>query len=301
MSKTLIGISAFGGLPFLEMTLRELQRTITANDVDLLVSVADPRDKEMPDFLLRRGIPCLFDNENRGFAANVNDWYDAAFVNGTYDHLICCGNDVIPMPGAVDAMIHAADTTEFQMICGSEFNAQFLVNQYPEAAQFFHGEDLVFTDFSARPWELHKDFRKGLEPHSRKDVRNLTLFTRASFEMAGYDDVNYWPNAYFADNSYCRRCDLLGVTAAGLAEGAFFHFTSRTIKQNATRDHHGYFSRNSGHYVHTWGGPVGGERYALPYDGRGMELAPGIFLKPELKIGDREQEDAIIKYWSTKS
>lgn len=298
MSKTLIGISAFGGLPFLEITLRELQRTITNSGVNILVSVAKPNDQEMVDFLRQRGIPFIADTRNRGFAANVNDWYDTAFTYGNCDYLICCGNDVVPMPGAIDAMIKAADETEFQMICGSEFNAQFLVNQYPEARRHFEGDDLIFTDFSSRPWELHGDFRNGIEPDCRKDIRNLTLFKRSSFEMAGYDDVNYWPNSYFADNTYGRKCDLLGVTAAGLLEGSFFHFQSRTIRQNAERPHSKYFERNSGHYVHTWGGPVGGERYTHPYAEHGMFLTPDIFLEPRMKIDSRAQEAAIIDYWS---
>lgn len=300
MSKTLICISSFRGLPFLEITLREIQRTVTRSDVSLLVVVGDPTDDEMVQFLSSRGIRFHLDRVNRGFASNVNDGYDAAFVNGDYDYLICCGNDVVPMPGAIDAMIETADQEKFQMICGSEFNAAFLVNHYPEARQFFHGNDLVFTDFGARPWDLHKDFRDGIEPDCRKDIRNLTLFKRSSFEMAGYDDVNYWPNAYFADNTYGRKCDLLGVTAAGLKQGAFFHFTSRTIHQNAARDHHGYFARNGGHYVHTWGGPVGGERYSSPYDGRGFQLSDSIFLAPDMKISTRDQEDAIIEYWRSK-
>lgn len=299
MSKTLICISSFRGIPFLEITLREIQRTVTRSNVDLFVVVADPKDFEMVHFLSARGIRHQRDETNRGFASNVNDGYDAAFVNGDYDYLICCGNDVVVMPGAIDAMIETADREEFQMICGSEFSAQFLVNQYPEARKFFKGDELIFTDFDARPWELHKDFRNGVEPDCRKDIRNLTLFKRSSFEAVGYDEVNMYPNAYFSDNDYGRRCDLLGVSAAGLLEGSFFHFTSRTIRQNAARDHGKYFSRNGGHYVHKWGGPVGGERYTLPYDGRGFQLSPEIFLKPEMKIASREQEDAIIQYWST--
>lgn len=299
MSKTLICISSFRGIPFLEITLREIQRTVTRSNVDLFVVVADPKDFEMVHFLSARGIRHQRDEINRGFASNVNDGYDAAFVNGDYDYLICCGNDVVVMPGAIDAMIETADREKFQMICGSEFSSQFLVNQYPEARKFFKGDELIFTDFDARPWELHKDFRNGVEPDCRKDIRNLTLFKRSAFEMAGYDDVNYFPGAYFADNSYGRKCDLLGVSAAGLLEGSFFHFTSRSIRQSVNRDHGKYFSRNGGHYVHCWGGPVGGERYALPYDGRGFQLSPEIFLKPEMKIASREQEDAIIQYWST--
>lgn len=301
MSKTLICISAFRGLPFLELTLREIQRTTTQSNVDLLVVVADPADNEMVSFLSERSIIHRKDAINRGFASNVNDGYDAAFTHGDYDYLICCGNDVVVTPGAVDSMIETADQTDYQMICGSEFNARFLVNQYPEARPFFKGENLVFSDFSARPWELHRDFREGIEPAARKDIRNFTLFKRSSFEMAGYDDVNYYPGAYFADNTYGRKCDILGVTAAGLVSAAFFHFTSRSIHQNVARDHGKFFQRNSGHYVHTWGGPVGGERYALPYDGRGMTLdGSDIFLAPYLKIATRDQENAIIDYWRTK-
>lgn len=297
MSRTLIGVSSFSGLPFLEMTLREVQQTTKHDNVALFVVVAKPNDHQMVSFLEARGIPYLAQKENRGFAADVNEMYDRAFTHGDFDNLIVLGNDVIVMPGAVDAMINTADSTDFEMICGSEFNAQFLVNQYPEARQFFHGDDLVFTDFGARPWEMHKDFRSGIQPDTRKDIRNFTLFKRSSFQKAGYDDVNYWPNSYFADNHYGRVCDIAGVSAAGLLEGSFFHFTSRTIKQSVNRDHGSYFSRNGGHYVHTWGGPVGGERYALPYNGEGFQLAPHIFLKGDLKISTRDQEDVIIEYW----
>lgn len=266
----------------------------------MLVIIGDPKDIEMRDFLAARNIPFKMDSQNRGFASNVNDCYEAAFVHGNYDNLIICGNDVVPMEGALDAMIDAADREAFEMICGSEFNARFLVNNYPEARQYFHGENLVFHDFSARPWELHKERRYGLEPHQRKDVRNLTLFKRSSFEKVGFDDVNYFPNAYYADNTYCRRCDLLNVSAAGLAEACFFHFTSRTIFQNSAREHGTYSQRNHWFFREQWGGDPGHETYALPFHGDPYELAPGITLQPDLKIASREQEDAVIDYWRNK-
>lgn len=305
MSKTLIGIVSYGGLPFLELALRSIQET--TDKVDVCVVVAKPDDTEMKRFLHHRNINAISHGMNAGFPASVNDLCDAAFkkdcrfwtgTDGDFDNLIIIGNDVVAMPGAIDAMIETADTTDFEMVCGSEFNAQFLVTNYPEARQFFHGENLIFNDFTARPWELHEERRTGIEPHQRKDIRNFTLFKRSAFEKAGYADCNFWPNGYFEDNDYALRCDKLGVSACGLAQAAFFHFTSRTIHQNASRDHGGYFSRNGGHYTHKWGGPVGGERYDLPYDGRGFQLSPDIFLQPEMKISSRDQETTIINYWS---
>lgn len=312
MSKTLIGIVSYGGLPFLELALRSIEQTVADPlDVEILVIVARPDDTEMQKFLKDRNILYFQHDYNRGFPASINDLLDAAFGNREemikshawcpfYDHLIIMGNDVVAMPGAIDAMIHTAETTDYEMVCGSEFNAQFLFNNYPEARQFFSGENLIFSDFSARPWELHKERRSGIEPHQRKDIRNFTLFKRSAFEKAGYADVNFFPNGYFEDNDYAIRCDKLGVSACGLAEAAFFHFTSRTIHQNVSRDHGGYFSRNGGQYVHKWGGPVGGERYDLPYHGDPYELAPGLLLPGTLKIETRDQEDAIIEYWRSK-
>lgn len=274
MSKTLIGISSFGGLPFLELCLRGIQETVTRT-VQLFVVVAKPGDQEMVDFLTNRGIPHRMDTENRGFASNINDAYDRAFVNDDIDNLIICGNDIVPMPGAIDAMIATAETTDWEMVCGSEFNSRFLVDNYPDARQYFRGDTLLFDDFTARPWELHKDFREGIEPHARKDIRNMTLFKRSAFEKVGYADVNFWPNGYFEDNQYCDRLDHVGVSACGLAQAAFFHFWSRTIHQSVDRPHGTYFARNQQYYNKWKENPV-------------------------WRIADRSGENEAIRHWRNK-
>lgn len=299
MNKTLVAISSYGGLPFLKVTLEEAMKS--TDRCDFLVIVAKPGDDEMFDCLYEMPIRLWKDRENRGFPANVNDAYEFAFVQGAYDNLIILGNDCVVMPGAIDAMIDVANTTDAEMVCGSEFNSKFLYENYPSVRHYFSGENLVVSEegLNSRIWEVHKDFRAGLQPHTLKDVRNFTLFTRSAFEKVGYDDVNYFPNGYFADNTYARRCHLANVNAVGLLEASFFHWWSRTIHQNENRDHGAYFRRNQEFYIHCWGGPVDQERYHLPFDGRGMQLTPEIFLKPEVNIQDRSQEEAIIKYWSS--
>lgn len=299
MSKTLVGICAYGGLRFLEMGLAALREQ---SGFDVLVIVAKPGDDEMFDFLVERqlaGQPLvqIQHNSNRGFPASVNDLYQMAFESRDYDNLIIMGNDVVPMPGSIEAMIHCADTTDYEMVCGSEFNAKFLTDHYPEARQFFHGENLIFTDWGARPWLLHQEKQTGVEPDTRKDIRNLTLFKRSSFEKVGYDDVNFWPNGYFADNDYGRRCDLLGIKACGLKEAAFFHFTSRTIHQNIARDHGGYFRRNQIFYTHKWGGDVGHETYTTPFRGGPYRLGP-IEMPCDMRIASRDHEEGCIDHWS---
>lgn len=302
MSKTLVGICAYGGTRFLEIGLNALHANAALFDV--LVIVAKSDDREMVDMLARRGIPYRIHLVNMGFPAAVNDLYDVMDVED-YDNLIIMGNDVVPMPGTIEAMIHCADSTDYEMVCGSEFNARFLVDHYPEARKFFHGDNLIFTDWGARPWLLHKDSQVGVEPDTRKDIRNLTLFKRSSFEKVGYDDVNFWPNGYFADNDYGRRCDLLGVSACGLKEAAFFHFQSRTIHQSVQRDHGGYFNRNREYYRHKWHGTPGEEKLDWPFGG-GVYRLPSpednqhIEVPNGMKISTREHEAACIDYWSKR-
>lgn len=298
MSKTLIGICAYGGLKFLEMGLAALREQ---KGFDVLVIVAKPGDEEMRQSISRNpageAIYYTMHPSNRGFAAAINDMYDAAFVHGDYDNLIIMGNDVVPMPGTIEAMIKCADETDYEMVCGSEFNARFLVDHYPETRKFFHGDNLIFTDWGARPWLLHKDGQIGVEPDTRKDIRNLTLFKRSAFEKAGYADVNYYPNAYFEDNCYGRKCDLLGVKACGLKEAAFFHFQSRTIFQNASRDHGKFFNRNREYYLHQWHGLPGHEKLDTPFGGGPYRLGQ-IEVPCDMKIDTRVHEDACIEYWA---
>jgi GT2 family glycosyltransferase len=300
MSRTLIGTVAYGGLPFLRILVEEIAATTIRGDT--IVVVAKPGDQEMWDFLFGREINLIQHTENKGFPASINDLCDAAFVNGSYDNLIICGNDTVPMRGAIDAMIDCADSTDWETVSASEFDARFLASHYPEASKCFHPPNLSFTDFNARPWEIHftPEYRPGqsIEPNCFKDIRNMALFKRSSFEKVGYDDVNYWPNGYYADNDYCRRCVLSGVKSAGLQPAEFFHFWSRTIHQGEARPNSVYFERNRAYYIQKWGGEPNQERYALPFDGKGLQLTPEIFLKPEINIQSRDQEPAIIEYWA---
>lgn len=297
MSKTLLSICAYGGLPFLRLGLNAVAKT---DVVDVLVIQAKPGDEEMIQALSNENCAVIHHEQNVGFAGAINDMLDYAFVDGGYDNLIIMGNDVIPMDGAVEAMVKCADESEFEMVCGSEFNSRFLYDNYPEARKFFHGENLIFNDFEACPWLLHKDRQSGIEPHARKDIRNFTLFKRAAFEKAGYADVGFWSNGYYEDLDACRRLDRTNVSACGLKDAPFFHLWSRTIHQGENRDHGKLFRQNEHLYREKWGGLWNAETYELPYHGDPYELAPGIILQPDLKISTRDQEDAIINFWRTR-
>lgn len=304
--KTLIGFVTFGNLDFTKLCVRGIRET-TTRPYDLLAVIGMHDDTATQEWFSGQQINFLLHSHNRGFPASVNDLYDVAFTRGDYDHLVILGNDVVPFPGAIDAMIDLAAEGKWDWICASEFNSASLVARYPDARPFFHGQALMFTDFTARPWELHIPVRRAelaagddvIERDCIKDVRNLTLFTRHSFQQIGYDDVNFWPGGYFADNDYCRRGRLAGVKACGLPRAGFFHFWSRTIHQGggmAANNRH--FGLNRQFYIEKWGGAVDEEAWTIPFNGTPHLLPPdGPVLKPELGVFTRDQEAAIIRHW----
>lgn len=300
--KSLISIVSYGNIEFLELALRGIQETLTTPNTDILVVIAKPGDSQMRKFLDERSIPYIQNEINKGFPGSINDAYDFAFVDGDYDAIFSMGNDVVPMPGCLDTMLSQAQSTDWDIYCASEFDSRFLVAQYPEARQFFHGDDLVFSDFQSRPWEFHGDYRENtIQPDTLKDVRNLTLYKRRAFEVVGFDDPNFFPNGYFADLDYARRCHLLGLKACGLPAAAFFHFWSRTIKQGENRPNGKFFNRNGDYYEAKWGTRTWEEeKFSLPFDGKPYQL-PGstIVLPSSLDIPDRGKEPQIIDYWSS--
>lgn len=303
--KTLIGIVSYGNIDFLKLALRGIRETVT-KPVDIAVVVARPGDVPMVEYLHGLGgIHVIINLFNKGFCGSLNDIYDHAFVNGDYDAVIIMGNDVIPYPYAIDRMIECGETTKHEWIAASQYDVKSLCRDYPEAMQFFEGENYKFKDFDSRPWDLHlasaiKAENRIMES-ARADVQNLTLFKRAVFEMLGYFDVNYYSGGYFSDNDYCRCADLLNVPGCTLSGAGFFHFWSRTIHEGNKANTDQLFRRNQTYYGTKWGGPVGHEKFTIPFNGIPRMLAPDVPVPNTLKIATREHEVAQINCWREKS
>lgn len=87
-----------------------------------------------------------------------------------------------------------------------------------------------------------------------------------ALDRAGTFDENFHP-AYFEDNDYDRRCQLVGVPLAALPSG-LLHRTSSTISNNRTysRENARTFPYNALYYKSKWGGPPRQERYETPFN-----------------------------------
>jgi GT2 family glycosyltransferase len=104
-------------------------------------------------------------------------------------------------------------------------------------------------------------------------------------------------NCYFEDNDYCNRAIIVGIKSCTVMNSKYFHFWSRTIHQGTGGSTSNQFQRNMGFYSVKWGGPPSKETLKIPFNGKDYELFYNFYLKPEINIQSRDQEDLITGYW----
>lgn len=298
MSRTLVGIVTFGNLSFTKLAIQSIEETVK-NPVEFCIVVGKPGDTETLDWVKEKSFYHIVHNENRGFPYSINDIYDYAWKENDYDFLIIMGNDVVVYPNTIDSLIEKAKTSDWEWIASSQFDVKSLVKMYPETSKYFIGNDYIFNSFDERPWEVYKDFDRPeiLEPSVIKDVHNLCLYKKSVFDKIGYIDVNFYP-AYYSDNDYARRGVNAGLKTCALGNSIYFHFWSRTIKQESGGSTHQYFENNKTYYIIKWQGDFGSEKWSIPFNGKFSVLYPaGIPLEASLKISSREHELALIRHW----
>jgi len=301
---TLIGIVTFGNLEFTKMAVESIEETVT-KPYEFYIIVGQPNDSATREWLKLKGIPYKVHSVNMGFPSSVNDIYDYAWKHNAFDNLVIMGNDVIALPHTVDSLIHVMNTTDNIWASASEVSVKIFCAMHPEAKRYFTGEDFIFTDFTVRPWkefpiETSSEISINTDL-SLKDCHNLTIFKREIFDLLGYVDANFYP-AYFEDNDFVRRAILEGSIqnrSVFLNNATYFHFWSRTVKQEEGGSTHSFFSNNHNFYIKKWGGDVGKEKFYVPFDGNPYNLTPDVILKPSININSRENEEEIAKYWKS--
>ena len=286
--KTLVGLGTYGTPEFTRLAVRSIRETVK-NEHDIFI-VVGKNDPETINFCNAESIAYKVHEVNLGFPAAVNDIYDAGWVNGDYDNVIIMGNDVIAYKYAIDSLVDTARETDYEWISSSQYDVKQLISQFPAVRKYFAGESLIFTDFTARPWEAFTGYseEKQVAEIGFSDVQNLCLYKRSVFEKIGYTDVNYYP-AYFVDNDYARRGVNANLKACTLINSKYFHFWSRTIHQGSGGSTHRAFENNKKYYSQKWNGAFGQEQWLIPFNGAGS-----------LKISSRDHELDVINHWKKK-
>jgi len=301
--KLLVGMVTYGQVKYTRMALKYLYQN-TNTEFDFIGVVGKPGDTDTIELFRDNDLIYIIHSENKGFPASLNDIYEYGFVQNDYDYVIIMGNDVLPYPNAIDYLVEHAEKTKSDYVSSQEISIDKIKRELPYTQRLFgYGKKFLKDDFPE-----FMDYKPPITDMAYNlsnykiigDTHNLSLFSRNWFNSVGYVDVNFYP-AYFEDNDYARRGQLLGMKMYQLQRAKYFHFWSRTIKEDVEKKQENdfYFPLNKKYYKEKWGGEPGKETYTLPFNGK-QNIMCGVFIPPKLKIDDRIYEERIIKCWKQK-
>jgi len=226
-----------------------------------------------PKFLKEQGINHIRYEENRGFSYAYNDAMDRAFKSGEDNLLLFCGNDIIFRPDCVDHLVQALLESDFEMFCGNEVLNKEVLEENEAALERF-----------AYKFSFHEPKYDGLVYGPGGMNHSCIIRKKSSFNKVGYYDVGFYP-AYFEDNDYARRCDLLGVKYGTVESAIFYHFWSRAIHEGGVAQLNSLrFEKNRQYYIDKWGGSVGNESHTSPFNSGS-----------DVRISTRDDESQILK------
>lgn len=194
--------------------------------------------------------------ENRGFSYAYNDAMDYALTEED-SLLIFSGNDTVFHKKTIDYLVDAITTTDYEMFCGFEILNRIVLKENKDAIKEFK------YPFS---FDVNEEQTKNLKYLSGGMNHSCIIRQKSVFDKVGYYDVNFYP-AYFEDNDYARRCDLLSIKYGTVVSALFYHFWSRTIHEGGLSElNSSRFDKNRAYYVNKWGGNVGSEIFKNPFN-----------------------------------
>ena len=308
INNTVVAVPTFGNFLFTKLTIEHIIKTTKKVDYTLFVVVGDKNDKNTIKYCKRNSIDYVVHDINKGLPGSINDIYDYAFKDNSFDSVTIVGNDVLAFWNSIDQLIDEANSTDYDWISGVAVPINVLIKAVPECKKYFHGgeKDKNFNGTSLPEWLDKFKFTEkenrilDLKRHSIVgDSHNMCVFTKKVFDVVGYVDVNCYP-AYFEDNDYSRRAQLLGIKMCRVANARYFHFWSRTIHQGPDgASDNKFFDNTKDFYKEKWGDLPGKEVYKVPFNGRAYSYN-NVKAKGHLNIASRKREIMIINYWKSK-
>jgi GT2 family glycosyltransferase len=93
------------------------------------------------------------------------------------------------------------------------------------------------------------------------------MIKKETIEKVGFFDEKFYP-AYFEDNDYHYRINLIGSKAVKNLQNIYFHFGSMTVKNDEyTRAlSNAAYRQNEAYFIKKWGGKPGQETFKIPFN-----------------------------------
>jgi len=173
-------------------------------------------------------------------------WNDASqwAIDEDCTHILICNDDILFSPWTIDALVaHLDENPKCVLVSGADQRAA-----YADPYQIFTAEKPTDAGVSDHP-----DFA-------------CFMIRPDTFTHIGKFDENFVP-AYFEDNDYHYRIDLLGYDAHATSAAPYYHFGSQTQNSAEGVVVPSYiFEKNRDYFKDKWGGLPGNETYTKPFD-----------------------------------
>jgi GT2 family glycosyltransferase len=185
--------------------------------------------------------------KNQGCAASWNCGLNYAFDQAAIPAVAVLNNDSLLHPAALDLMLEVIRSKRYHFVTATNKSAEcakpedIFTLKVPEESKFEEAPDFSCFMMDALCWRL-----------------------------VGKFDDRFYP-AYFEDNDYHYRAKLKGEKLAKYNRALYFHYGSRTLKENSVIEVlvSSTYLENEDYFVRKWGGKPGSEQFTKPFDGRG--------------------------------
>ena len=203
----------------------------------------------MSDEVLVGDVQYLESTSNMGVASAWNRGIRYLFTDEKIDKVLVLNNDILLHPSAIEELATAMDGHPHPVITATDVASQCAVPQdvrgLPVPSKRYFTDEPEFSCF---------------------------MISREGYELIGEFDPKFHP-AYFEDNDYHYRAKLLHKRMVKLNTALYYHYGSRTIKENAdvADTVNTFYLQNERYYVTKWGGKPGEEKYTIPFNGKKHE------------------------------
>jgi GT2 family glycosyltransferase len=153
-------------------------------------------------------------------------------------------NDILLHPDTIDTLLETVKDENIALATATDIS----------------GKVNTALDVLSLPMPSHEELTEAPE-------FSCFMLKKETIEKIGYFDEKFFP-AYFEDNDYHYRIRLAGLNASKTNRAIYFHYGSRTIKDNGQiRDTANYgYTINREYYKEKWGGIPGEEKYKIPFN-----------------------------------
>jgi len=203
----------------------------------------------------RNDLEFIYNDTNIGVASSWNQGVKLGVDRHYIDFAVVLNNDILLHPDCIDNMIKVSKDGNFPLVSGFDFAKEcavpheILEKSIPKKTFVVDAPEFSCYTLNIKLLENLKDFERGKE------------------EYPGRFDQKYYP-AYFEDNDLHYRFKLAKMRAVKTNTALYYHYGSRTIKENPDMDsiNSALYLQNQRRYIEKWGGKPGHEKFKIPFN-----------------------------------